>query len=435
MTCKATTTSAQVYHGKRQVCGIVLAGGEGKRLRALIQRLRGDTLPKQFVNFIGRRSMLEDTFFRAEMLMPSDRIFTVVNGSHLKYPDVRRQISSRPKGSVVVQPENKETGPGLLLALMHVHKRYPESTVVVFPSDHFVLEQELFMSHVHMACRVVKRDPCRIVLLGIKPDTPDPEYGYIVPGERLEAVACSGVSTISRFVEKPAFDTAQELILGGGLWNTMVMVFKSSTLLYLLRRHCAAIYSHFQRIKEAIGSPFERAVLQEAYDSMEPLNFSGDMLQLFAERHPSRFLVLPVKGVAWSDWGSEYRIKETLKKVARLERSWAAINERFVNNVMGTRSGFPVEERLGFPEANLPVKAGAYKTKKEHRMQCRRCLKASEDLFRVYTDELDTIVCAPCADKARRLGLSVESMSREINGRMSMITTERISRHHPASKS
>ena len=333
MACKAANTSTQVCDGKMQVCGIVLAGGEGKRLRALIQRLRGDTLPKQFVNFIGTRSMLEDTFFRAEMLMPSDRILTVVNASHLKYSDVRHQISSRPRGSVVVQPENKETGPGLLLALMHVHKRYPGSTVVVFPSDHFVLEQELFMSHVHTACRVVKREPSRLVLLGIKPDAPDPEYGYMVPSKRLEAVARSEVFKISRFVEKPSFDTAQELILGGGLWNTMVMVFKSSTLLYLLRRHCAATYSHFQQIKDAIGSPFERAVLQEAYDSMEPLNFSKDMLQLLAERHPSRFLALPVKGVSWSDWGSEQRIKKTLEKVARMERNWAVINERFVTNV------------------------------------------------------------------------------------------------------
>jgi mannose-1-phosphate guanylyltransferase len=218
---------------------------------------------------------------------------------------------------------------------MHVHTRYPESTVVVFPSDHFVLEQELFMSHVQIACRVVKRDPSRLVLLGIKPDAPDPEYGYMVPSERLEAVACLEVFTISRFVEKPDFDTAQELVLGGGLWNTMVMAFKSSTLLYLLRRHYAVMYSHFQRIKEAMGSPFERAAIQEAYGSMEPVNFSGDVLQLLVERHPSRFLVLPVKGVSWSDWGSEDRIKKTLEKVARIERNWAVINDRFVTTVKG----------------------------------------------------------------------------------------------------
>jgi mannose-1-phosphate guanylyltransferase len=297
------------------LCGIVLAGGEGKRLQPLIHRLRGDTLPKQFVNVIGTRSMLEHTFSRAKMLIPADRIITVVSSGHLRYPEVRRQISSFPRGTVVLQPDNKDTGPGLLLPLMHLCKRYPKSTVVVFPSDHFVLEEERFMSQVHMAYRAVERDPSRVVLLGIEPNTPEPEYGYILPSERPKALACLGVFTISRFIEKPAPGTAQELILRGGLWNTMVMVFRASTLLHLLRTHFPAIYSYFQQIKEAIGSPFERAVLQETYGSMPPVNFSRDMLQLFAQRHPLRFLVLPVKGVSWSDWGSEYRVTKTLKKV------------------------------------------------------------------------------------------------------------------------
>jgi hypothetical protein len=90
-TCLGTTLRRRKA-GLRDCAG----WGEGKRLQSFIKRLRGDTLPKQFVNFIGRRSMLEHTFLRAEMFMPSDRVFTVVNGSHLKYPEVRRQISSRP---------------------------------------------------------------------------------------------------------------------------------------------------------------------------------------------------------------------------------------------------------------------------------------------------------------------------------------------------
>jgi hypothetical protein len=87
----------------------------------------------------------------------------------------------------------------------------------------------------------------------------------------------------------------------------MVMVFRASTFLHLLRRHFSAIYSHFQRIKKAIGSPFERAVLQETYDSIEPVNFSRDMLEIFTLRHPSRFLTLPVKGVSWRRRTSDLR--------------------------------------------------------------------------------------------------------------------------------
>src|SRR5262245_49701472 len=70
-------------------CGIVLAGGEGKRLQPFIKSLGKGTLPKQYVNFIGSRSMLECTLHRAEKLMPSARLLTVISESHLRYPEVR----------------------------------------------------------------------------------------------------------------------------------------------------------------------------------------------------------------------------------------------------------------------------------------------------------------------------------------------------------
>jgi mannose-1-phosphate guanylyltransferase len=52
-------------------CGVILAAGEGSRLRPFVQKLRGDMLPKQYVNFIGRRSMLEHTFHRAQIARPA----------------------------------------------------------------------------------------------------------------------------------------------------------------------------------------------------------------------------------------------------------------------------------------------------------------------------------------------------------------------------
>ena len=48
-------------------------------------------------------------------------------------------------------------------------------------------------------------------------------------------------------------------------------------------------------------------------------------------------------------------------------------------------------------------------------MQCRRCLSESEYLFRVHTDQLDTTVCALCANEARRLGLPVEALTGEVS--------------------
>lgn len=109
------------------LCGIVLAAGEGKRLQPLIRRWRGDDLPKQYVQFTESRSLLQQTIDRARRLIPSDRLFTIVDRKHLGYAEVWRQIENRPRGTVILQPENKETGPGVLLPLMRVYKYHPNA--------------------------------------------------------------------------------------------------------------------------------------------------------------------------------------------------------------------------------------------------------------------------------------------------------------------
>jgi len=297
-------------------CAIVLAGGNGERLQPFVRELRGDDLPKQYVNFIGTRSMLEHTLDRAKKLIPPERIFTVISKDHLRYPEVRRQLFSPLRGNVVVQPENRDTGPGLFLPLVHLCKRYPDSTVAVFPSDHFILEEDIFMLHVSLAFRAVERDPARIVLLGIKPDEPEMDYGYIVPGPEEPSGICGVVS----FVEKPEKQSACELLLRQGLWNTFVMVFHSGTLLDLIGIVFPAYADAFNQISEAIGTREEKKVVQEAYQRMKPVNFSKGLLEVLPGYAYSALCVLPVMDVFWSDCGFGPRLMRTLKKAGYLSR-------------------------------------------------------------------------------------------------------------------
>ena len=58
-----------------QVWGIVLAAGDGARVRAFLSNLCGGRGIKQFCAVIGRRSMLEHTLVRVEMLIPRQRIW------------------------------------------------------------------------------------------------------------------------------------------------------------------------------------------------------------------------------------------------------------------------------------------------------------------------------------------------------------------------
>jgi len=298
---------------------LVLAGGEGKRLRPFVHLLRQDLLPKQYVNVIGCRSMLEHTLDRAERLTPAPHVFTVINRNHLIFPDVRRQIAKRPIGSVVVQPENKETTAGILLALLHVAKRAPQSIVTVLPSDHFVLEEEKLLSYLKFAQHLVEQNSSRIVLLGLDPERDESEYGYIVPGRRLRQGA-NPFFRIASFVEKPDRDAAQKLVRTGALWNTMMMVFKTSTLLDVISVLAPTIFDAFRPIDEAIGSADEEAVTETIYQQLPPSNFSKEILEPLANDKSARLVTVPVRNVLWSDWGSESRVMEVLRKTGYASR-------------------------------------------------------------------------------------------------------------------
>ncbi len=299
------------------VCGLVLAGGEGRRLQPFIRSLGKKTLPKQYVNFIGRRSMLEHTLHRAERLIPRPRVFTVVNQNHLKHPEVREQLANRPQETIVVQPENKETATGILFALTYLDKRCPNSTVLVLPSDHFVAEEDRLMSYARLAIDMVRRDPAKLVLLGLQPETEEPEYGYILTGKRIMRGA-PDAAEISWFIEKPDLHTAKRLALNGGLWNTMIMAFQIGTLFHWVSRLAPEIHSQFLRIREAIDSDQEASVVEKVYRKLKPVNFSKELLEPMVTKYPSSLIAFPVRNVLWSDWGTAERVIAILRKTGYL---------------------------------------------------------------------------------------------------------------------
>jgi mannose-1-phosphate guanylyltransferase len=300
--------------------GVVLAGGEGRRLERFVRRLRGDPLPKQYVTFLGTRSMLEHTWDRAEQLLPRERVLTIVTRSHLAYPEVRRHLASRPSGSVIIQPANKETGPGVLLPLVHLRHRDPDAVVAIFPSDHCIVEEGLFAGYVDWAFRAVERDPSRMVLLGVEPDGPEEEYGYLVPEESWGSVVAAGLPRVARFVEKPAPHVAQPLMAQGALWNTMVMVCQVQTLFSFIARVAPTLHAAFAEIGRAIATPGEHTVLQDVYRRLAPANFSRQVMEPLAGSRDAALVMASMRGVGWSDWGSEERIVRMLDHLGWRDR-------------------------------------------------------------------------------------------------------------------
>jgi hypothetical protein len=65
-----------MYEQNPQVWGIILAGGEGKRLQSFIHSQYDTNAPKQYCTFTGARSMLRHTIDRAEMLVQPESLPT-----------------------------------------------------------------------------------------------------------------------------------------------------------------------------------------------------------------------------------------------------------------------------------------------------------------------------------------------------------------------
>lgn len=169
------------------------------------------------------------------------------------------------------------------------------------------------MIHVDHAFRVVEQDPAKVVLLGINPSEVETEYGYIVPGKKLYGSSASGTHEVSSFVEKPKEDVARDLVSCGGLWNTLVMVFKTKTFLNAVSKITPLLYGSFERIWRAVGTPLLGDSVREVYRQMRPVNLSKGLLEVLPLRRPQALCVLPVRGIHWSDWGSAQRIIHVLE--------------------------------------------------------------------------------------------------------------------------
>lgn len=302
--------------GHRLLWGIVLAGGEGERLKGFVQERFGIVVPKQFCAFVGRRTMLERTIQRARLLIPSERL--VVSGTAHHQPHLFRSLGTQPPGTILLQPTNRDTAPGILLPLIHILHKDPDALVAIFPSDHFVLPGRRFMRAVAEAADFVTHAVIDApILLAVEPDRPEAEYGWIEPGDTVKSDDPPSIRWINQFVEKPSRERAEVLIREGWCWNTMVLVAKAAALMALVRKRLPDLAASFGLLQRFVGSAWEQDLVNEIYRAIPKINFSTSVL---AGRDATS-LVLPVRNVRWSDWGTKERILDT---AADLGLSWPA---------------------------------------------------------------------------------------------------------------
>jgi len=290
---------------------LVLAAGEGSRMAPLTSALYGYELPKQFAALDSERSLLQGTMDRIGAVIPPERTVVVVSAAHEELAD--RQLAEYPGVEIVTQPRNLGTGPGILLPLAHILARDPDADVAIFPSDHHIRRNEPFADAVAHALRVAPSSDAGVVLLGAAAERPATDLGWIVRGARLGA-RLDRSWRVDRFVEKPSESVALDLLGGGSLWNTMVIVGRGESLWEMGRRHLPNHVRAFEQYLPHVGTLDARQVRDRMYQLMRSACFSREVLQA-----ADGLAVVPLIDAGWFDCGTPERLFEWLRATPEME--------------------------------------------------------------------------------------------------------------------
>lgn len=250
--------------------GLVLAGGEGLRLRSLTRSISGDDRPKQFCQLFGEETLLAQTLERVSGQISQERLLVSLAQQHERFYCGEEAL---PESQRLVQPTNRGTAPPIAHACLSIAMKDPEALVAVLPCDHFYADEASFKITLDGAFDAAARHPTSVVLVGAHPDCPEVEYGWIELGNALRH---GQVFPVRRFVEKPSIDSARELLARGAVWNTFVMVAKVRAFLQMLREAAPDLMLQMGRSRLWTGS--EVKLEKPLYCEIPDVAFCRDVL-------------------------------------------------------------------------------------------------------------------------------------------------------------
>jgi len=276
---------------------LILSGGAGTRLWPRSRRRK----PKQFLDLIGDRTMLQDTVDRVSELVPGERIFVVAPPEHRAL--IHEQLPELRADHLVVEPYPRGNAAAIGLAMAALHAFDPDAIVAVLPSDHVVEKKSAFRNVLIAATAAA--DAGWLVTLGITPERPDVGFGYIEAGEKLDVAAPLPIHRVKRFIEKPKKDAAEKMLTAGGhYWNAGMFVWRVDKILEAYREHLPKTAQALDALHDAIGSPRYEGVLAEVWEETDKTTIDYGI----AER-AKNMAVVPAD-IGWQDVGNWSRLAD-----------------------------------------------------------------------------------------------------------------------------
>lgn len=276
-----------------------MAGGVGSRFWPLSTT----EYPKQFHDILGTgRTFLQYTFDRLKKLIPVDQIYVVTLE---EYVDLTlQQLPELSENQVIAEPSGMNTAPCNLYAAKLIMELNPEANIVVAPSDHLILNEDVFIEKLKLALNETENKE-ELITLGIQPTRPDTGYGYIQFLENTK----SDIKKVKTFTEKPGIELAEVLYKSGDfLWNAGIFVWKAKTILNSFQQHLPEMFESFQRIKNPLNSEKGKKEIKSIYSTVQMISIDNGILE-----KADNVYVIP-SSFGWSDLGTWKSLYENSEK-------------------------------------------------------------------------------------------------------------------------
>ncbi len=267
---------------------LIMAGGIGSRFWPLSRKNN----PKQFLNILSEKSMLQMTVDRLTSKIDLKDIFIVTSNEQVEL--TKLHLPELPEENVIIEPFGMNTAPCIALSALYLSRSYDKNTrMIVLPADHLIIDKNDFLQSLDAGDEIASQD--NLVTFGIKPNFPATGYGYIEAGEKIER----DMFYVKQFKEKPDYQTAQKFLQKGNFfWNSGMFLWKIETILNAFKNYLPKVYGLLQQIETNWQESGISADITNVYRKMPRLPVDIGIMEQAEKR-----VVIPVD-YGWNDVGS-----------------------------------------------------------------------------------------------------------------------------------
>lgn len=287
---------------KNNYC-VIMAGGIGARFWPMSRTSR----PKQFIDILGTgETLIQRTFKRFARICPKENIYVVTN--QIYENQVKHQLPEMPVNNILLEPAMRNTAPCIAYANYKIKAVNPDANIVVAPSDHLIMDEDLFVENITAALKAADENDW-LITLGIKPTRPDTGYGYIQFDDTVKDENNHQIKKVKTFTEKPNLELAEKFLDSGDfLWNAGIFIWSLKSINRAFEEYLDDIDDLFKEGEGLYNTDEEKPFINRIYASCRKISIDYGIME-----KASNVYVLAAD-FDWSDLGTWGSLYDTRKK-------------------------------------------------------------------------------------------------------------------------